>query len=102
MLHPVRRLREALLAVALASSALLLPTAAAQAAQAAAPAAATAATTADALGTGAGYWHTSGRQLLDEANHPVRIAGINWFGFETANYSPTGSGRETTRACSTR
>ena len=91
MLHPVRRLRDTLLAVALASSALMLPTAAAQAAApapAAAPAAA--ATTADALGTGAGYWHTNGRQLLDEANHPVRIAGINWFGFETANYSPHG------------
>ncbi|WP_369235219.1 cellulase family glycosylhydrolase [Streptomyces sp. R21] len=35
---------------------------------------------------GAGYWHTSGRQILDAANQPVRIAGINWFGFETANY----------------
>jgi endoglucanase len=39
---------------------------------------------------GTGYWHTSGRQLLDAANQPVRIAGINWFGFETANYSPHG------------
>ncbi|MEW1908265.1 cellulase family glycosylhydrolase [Kitasatospora sp. NPDC085895] len=35
---------------------------------------------------GAGYWHTSGRQILDEADRPVRIAGINWFGFETGNY----------------
>ncbi|MEV7982100.1 cellulase family glycosylhydrolase [Streptomyces sp. NPDC086519] len=35
---------------------------------------------------GAGYWHTSGRQILDAAGQPVRIAGINWFGFETANY----------------
>lgn len=41
------------------------------------------AVTADA---GAGYWHTSGRQILDAAGQPVRIAGINWFGFETANY----------------
>ena len=32
---------------------------------------------------GAGYWHTSGRQILDAAGQPVRIAGINWFGFET-------------------
>ncbi len=35
---------------------------------------------------GAGYWHTSGRQILDSNNQPVRIAGISWFGFETANY----------------
>ncbi|GAB3255774.1 cellulase family glycosylhydrolase [Kineosporia babensis] len=35
---------------------------------------------------GSGYWHTSGRQLLDENNKPVRIAGVNWFGFETTNY----------------
>ncbi len=47
--------------------------------------------TAAASGTvGGGYWHTSGRQLLDENNNPVRIAGINWFGFETANYVPHG------------
>jgi len=35
---------------------------------------------------GAGYWHTSGRQILDSAGQPVRVAGINWFGFETGNY----------------
>ncbi|WP_033312207.1 cellulase family glycosylhydrolase [Streptomyces iakyrus] len=35
---------------------------------------------------GAGYWHTSGRQILDAAGKPVRIAGVNWFGFETANH----------------
>jgi endoglucanase len=43
----------------------------------------------DTVGTGPigpGYWHTDGSQLLDEQNHPVRIAGINWFGFETSNY----------------
>ncbi len=34
---------------------------------------------------GAGYWHTSGRQILDSNNQPVRIAGVNWFGFETSN-----------------
>jgi endoglucanase len=32
---------------------------------------------------GAGYWHTSGSQILDANGYPVRIAGINWFGFET-------------------
>ncbi|MGW3017327.1 cellulase family glycosylhydrolase [Streptomyces longwoodensis] len=67
-----RTLRRALCAVA---AALLLPLGAgAHAAHAADTAA------------GAGYWHTSGRQILDEAGQPVRIAGINWFGFETANY----------------
>ncbi len=34
---------------------------------------------------GAGYWHTSGRDILDSGNQPVRIAGVNWFGFETSN-----------------
>ncbi len=33
-----------------------------------------------------GYWHTSGAQILDEHDQPVRIAGINWFGFETSSY----------------
>lgn len=35
---------------------------------------------------GTGYWHTSGSQILDSNNQPVRITGVNWFGFETANY----------------
>lgn len=39
-----------------------------------------------ASAAGTGYWHTSGNQILDSNNQPVRIAGINWFGFETANY----------------
>ena len=41
-------------------------------------------TTANAAGTG--YWHTSGKNILDSNNQVVRIAGINWFGFETGNY----------------
>ncbi|WP_232248490.1 cellulase family glycosylhydrolase [Streptacidiphilus rugosus] len=32
---------------------------------------------------GQGYWHTSGSTILDAAGNPVRIAGINWYGFET-------------------
>jgi endoglucanase len=32
-----------------------------------------------------GYWHTSGNQVLDSNNHVVRIAGVNWYGFETAD-----------------
>ncbi|WP_046734053.1 cellulase family glycosylhydrolase [Streptomyces humi] len=67
----LRSLRRALCA---AAAALLLPLAGAV-------------TSAHAATTpGAGYWHTSGRQILDAAGQPVRIAGINWFGFETANY----------------
>ena len=38
---------------------------------------------APAAGVGAGYWHTSGNQILDANGNPVRIAGINWYGFET-------------------
>ncbi|MFJ9036872.1 cellulase family glycosylhydrolase [Streptomyces sp. NPDC102406] len=45
---------------------------------------------AQAASAGSGYWHTSGRRILDAQNQPVRMAGINWFGFETANYVPHG------------
>src|SRR5688572_21304171 len=43
-----------------------------------------------AAAAGEGYWHTNGRQLLDANNQPVRMTGINWFGLETANYTPHG------------
>ena len=36
------------------------------------------------------HLHTSGNQILDEANQPFRIAGVNWFGLETSNYAPHG------------
>jgi endoglucanase len=42
---------------------------------------------------GAGYWHTSGTQIVDAANQPVRIAGINWFGFESPTYVVHGLGQ---------
>lgn len=32
-----------------------------------------------------GYWHTSGSQILDANGKTVRIAGINWYGFETTD-----------------
>jgi endoglucanase len=32
-----------------------------------------------------GYWHTSGNQILDANDTVVRIAGINWYGFETTD-----------------
>jgi endoglucanase len=38
-----------------------------------------------AAAQGAGYWHTSGNQILDSNNQPVRIAGVNWYGFETTD-----------------
>ncbi|MGW0711910.1 cellulase family glycosylhydrolase [Streptomyces sp. NPDC002643] len=44
----------------------------------------------EAAQAGAGYWHTNGRQLLDKDGQSVRIAGINWFGFETTNHVPHG------------
>lgn len=37
-------------------------------------------------GLGQGPWHTNGAQILDANNQPVRIAGVNWFGFETNTY----------------
>jgi len=41
-------------------------------------------------GAGVGYFHTSGNQILDSNNQPVRIAGVNWFGLETTTYAPDG------------
>jgi len=35
---------------------------------------------------GAGYWHTSGNKILDSNGTEVRIAGINWYGFETPDF----------------
>lgn len=35
---------------------------------------------------GAGYWHTSGNQIVDSNGDAVRIAGVNWYGFETTDY----------------
>ena len=46
--------------------------------------------TTQAKAAGAGYWHTSGSKILDQNNQQVRIAGVNWFGMETANYAPHG------------
>jgi endoglucanase len=32
-----------------------------------------------------GYWHTNGNQILDSGGKAVRIAGVNWYGFETTD-----------------
>ena len=36
-------------------------------------------------GTGTGFWHTSGSQIVDANDQPVRMTGLNWFGGETTN-----------------
>src|SRR5215831_13939035 len=43
-----------------------------------------------AQAAGAGFWHTSGNLILDSNNQPVRMAGVNWFGFETGNFTVHG------------
>ena len=45
-------------------------------------------------GLGDGFWHTHGNQILDSANRPVRIAGINWYGFEGNAAVPGGLGQQ--------
>ena len=35
---------------------------------------------------GAGYWHTSGSKILDSDGNEVRMAGVNWYGFETPDH----------------
>src|SRR5215471_12268733 len=42
--------------------------------------------TVSAAAQGTGYWHTSGNQILDSNNQPVRMAGVNWYGFETTDH----------------
>jgi len=37
-----------------------------------------------------GFFHTSGNQIVDVNGQPVRIAGVNWFGFETTTYVADG------------
>ena len=70
--RPGRRMLAAISACALAVGAFAL--------------ALTGATPASAASTvGAGFWHTSGSKILDANNNPVKIAGINWYGFETTD-----------------
>jgi endoglucanase len=39
-----------------------------------------------AFSQGTGYWHASGNQVLDSNNQVVRLAGVNWYGFETPDF----------------
>jgi aryl-phospho-beta-D-glucosidase BglC (GH1 family) len=41
-------------------------------------------------GLSSNYLHTSGNQIRDASGNIVGLSGINWFGFETANYAPHG------------
>src|ERR1700745_128817 len=36
-----------------------------------------------AFAQGTGYWRSSGNQIIDSSGQTVRIAGVNWYGFET-------------------
>jgi endoglucanase len=47
-----------------------------------------------AAAPGTGYWHTSGSKILDSNNQQVRIAGINWYGFETGDAVAHGLGAQ--------
>ena len=42
------------------------------------------------VGSGSGFWHTNGRQIVDANGQPVRMTGINWFGLETNVFAPHG------------
>jgi endoglucanase len=44
----------------------------------------------DAQTTSSGYLRTSGNKILDSSGKTVAFSGVNWFGFETANYAPHG------------
>ncbi|RKP53163.1 glycoside hydrolase family 5 [Cohnella endophytica] len=41
-------------------------------------------------GAPTGYYHTSGNRIVDSEGKPAVFNGLNWFGFETANYAPHG------------
>ena len=40
--------------------------------------------------SGATFLHTSGSQIVDANGNNVKIAGVNWFGFESSNFAPHG------------
>lgn len=39
---------------------------------------------------GAGFWHTSGTEILDEHDQHIRIAGVTWYGMESSYWVPAG------------
>lgn len=40
--------------------------------------------------TSSGFLRTSGNQIVNAQNQPVRLSGVNWFGLETPNFAPHG------------
>jgi endoglucanase len=48
------------------------------------------ATSASPQPLGSGFWHTSGTQVLDSENRPIRIASLTWYGMETSYWVPAG------------
>jgi len=44
----------------------------------------------DAGGGAAGYFSTSGNQIVDAQGRPIRLAGVNWFGAESTTFAPHG------------
>jgi len=48
------------------------------------------------------FLHVQGNGLFDAQGESVRLTGVNWFGLETSNEAPHGSGSATTAACSSR
>jgi endoglucanase len=76
--HTMRRFGGLLTAVAVAAGALTAVTLSSGVAPASAAA---------AVGTGTGYLHTSGHQILDSTGATVRLTGLNWFGMETDNHT---------------
>src|SRR5260370_3145141 len=51
---------------------------------------------------GKGPWHTAGAQLLDAHNQPLRIAAVNWSGFETSTFVVHGLHDRTDKSISER
>src|SRR3954470_13739241 len=45
-----------------------------------------------------GYWHTSGNLIVDERSQPVKVQGINWYGFDTVRKVPGGLALQDYRA----
>lgn len=43
-----------------------------------------------AVAVNKGYYYTSGSKILDSHGKEVNWNGLNWFGFETANFAPHG------------
>src|SRR5579872_3989658 len=42
-----------------------------------------------------GYLRTAGTKIVDSAGNPVRLAGVNWYGFDCDSMIPGGLGRTT-------